>query len=73
MKRREFIAVLAASVTAIAATGCSPASERRMKDVLGQDIDDESRADFAAGRTRIVEGWILSETEARDIERRRRS
>ena len=33
--------------------------------LLGKSIDDQVRDDFAAGRTVLVDGWILSVTEAR--------
>src|SRR5438105_4413773 len=33
--------------------------------LLRKSIDDQIRDDFAAGRTVLVDGWILSVTEAR--------
>ncbi|MFO1068597.1 MAG: hypothetical protein U1E14_08745 [Geminicoccaceae bacterium] len=55
-------------------TAADPASLRRQlaavlspagREVMRARLADAIRADFAASRTRLVDGWLLSETECR--------
>lgn len=43
----------------------SGASGPRIPFVMKKSVDDQIRDDFAAGRTVVVDGWVLSLTEAR--------
>jgi len=43
----------------------SSSQHRRFPWILHKSIEEQIRDDFAAGRTVVVSGWVLSETEAR--------
>jgi hypothetical protein len=43
----------------------STSRHRQFPWILHKSIEEQVRGDFAAGRTVVVGGWILSETEAR--------
>ena len=43
----------------------STSRHRQFPWILHKSIEEQVRDDFAAGRTVVVSGWILSETEAR--------
>ncbi len=43
----------------------SNSQHRQFPWIRGRSIEEQVRDDFAAGRTVVVKGWILSETEAR--------
>jgi len=43
----------------------STSRHRQFPWILHKSIEEQVRGDFAAGRTVVVSGWILSETEAR--------
>jgi hypothetical protein len=43
----------------------SSSQHRQFPWINGRSIDEQIRDDFADGRTAVVNGWVLSETEAR--------
>jgi len=43
----------------------SGSQHRQFPWIHARSIDEQVRDDFAAGRTIVVSGWVLSETEAR--------
>jgi hypothetical protein len=43
----------------------SSSQHRQFPWIRGRSIEEQIREDFAAGRTVVVSGWILSQTEAR--------
>ena len=43
----------------------SSSQHRQFPWIRSRSIDEQIRDDFAAGRTVVVNGWVLSETEAR--------
>jgi len=43
----------------------SSSQHRAFPWIRSRSIDEQVRDDFAAGRTVVVNGWVLSETEAR--------
>jgi hypothetical protein len=51
--------------TAAALRGALAGRGIRLPFVAAKSIDDRIRDDFAAGRTVLVDGWVLSVTEAR--------
>jgi hypothetical protein len=43
----------------------SSSQHRQFPWIRRRSIEEQVRDDFAAGRTVVVSGWVLSETEAR--------
>jgi hypothetical protein len=51
--------------TATLREAISSSQHRQFPWIRSRSIEEQIRDDFAAGRTVVVNGWVLSETEAR--------
>lgn len=57
--------VPAENTTATLRDAISRSRRRRFLRIRTRSIEEQIRDDFAAGRTVVVSGWVLSQTEAR--------
>jgi hypothetical protein len=61
----HYRAAVPAENTVAALRDAISSSQRQFPWIRRRSIDEQVRDDFAAGRTVVVNGWVLSETEAR--------
>jgi hypothetical protein len=61
----QYRAVVPSENTVAALRDAISSSQRQFPWIRRRSIDEQVRDDFAAGRTVVISGWVLSETEAR--------